>query len=763
VSAKNNAKRQEDIMAEYSIARVAVSAATYWIDRPYDYNIPAHFAGLIVPGMRVSVPFARSNRRTEGIVLALAEESTFEKRKAILAVLDQAPVLTEAQLKLAFWMRERYFCTVFDAAKAMLPAGLWFQSNGARKVKDKYLQMAQLRIPAEEAMELAHARRMRAPHQADILEVLCAAGQVSVSDLREFTGAPLSALQRLVQLDLIQLDAQEAFRRPEYATGDTMEPPILNQQQQEAYEGLVSLLHSGKASVALLFGVTGSGKTTIYVRLILDVIATGKSAILLVPEIALTPQMLYLFSSYFGDMIAVLHSSLTMAERYDEWKRIKAGVARVIIGTRSAIFAPVDNLGIVIIDEEQEDTYKSDNAPRYHAREIAKYLCVKANTLLLMGSATPDIESRYKAEQGIYHYFSLSQRYNQMGLPSVRIVDMREELRHGNGTEISSVLQQDIAENIQNGQQTILFLNRRGTSQIISCGECGYTYECPHCSVHLTYHGANRRLICHYCGYSRRMDERCPTCGGKLNHIGAGTQKVVEELEQLFPGTEILRMDTDTVTAAGGHQALLDRFQRKKIPIMVGTQMVTKGLNFDTVTLVGVLSADQSLYAGNYKANERTFSLITQVVGRSGRGKLPGRAVIQTFTPENQVILRAARQDYEGFYQEEIKLRQVQNAPPFVDLISLNASGIEEDRVLLTCSAIKSILIRHLGNRETSNILGPAPLGIVRVNNRFRYRVLLACQFTRTIGQLISEILTYCNTEKTFKGVSVYADLNPSE
>ena len=432
-----------------------------------------------------------------------------------------------------------------------------------------------------------------------------------------------------------------------------------------------------------------------------------------------------------------------------------------MIGTRSAIFAPIGELGLVIIDEEQEESYKSENNPRYHARDVAKYLCAKSNCLLLLGSATPDIATRYYAEIGRYHFFRLDQRYNEQALPAVRIVDMKRELRRGNTGDLSSLLCEELRENIRRGEQSILFLNRRGAHKLISCGDCGFTYKCPRCSVSLTYHSSNRRLMCHYCGHVQWVDAACPECGGTLKYLGTGTQNVEAQLNELFPGVPVLRMDTDTVAPAGSHEILFDRFRKEKIPIMVGTQMVTKGLNFENVTLVGVLSADQSLYSGDYRAGERTFSLITQVVGRSGRGTKPGRAVIQTFTPENQTILQAAEQDYDAFYHSEIELRRLQNAPPICDMLSITCTGMDEDQVRKGIHSIRHWLEEALSDQRGVSVLGPAPLPVVKVNNHFRYRVNIVCQANAEIRRLLSQIIIECGSDKRFKGVSVFADSDP--
>ena len=746
-----------------AVAKIAVSAATYWLDKPYDYLLPPELAEKAKPGMRVHVPFSRGNRRTEGVILAVSEHSDYDQPlKAVLQLLDEEPVLTEEQIKLAFFMRERFFCTVYDAVRAMLPAGLWFDEEGRRRINDKSIEMARLAIEPEEAEALRDAKRLRSPGQAAILEQLCAFECLPSHDLMLHTGTKRQALKALEKAGAVELYRKEAYRRPQIHLGATDPLPVLSDEQEKAFTGIDALAQSGKAGAALLFGVTGSGKTSVYIHLIDRQLRRGRAVILLVPEIALTPQMIQTFSSHFGNEVAVLHSSLSVGERYDEWKRVRTGKARVVIGTRSAVFAPTPDLGLIIIDEEQEETYKSENIPRYNARDVAKYRCAKAGCLLLLGSATPDIVSMYAAQTGRYAYFALSTRYNEHELPAVEIVDMKRELRHGNGGSISERLREELQTNIDRGEQSILFINRRGANRLISCGECGYVYKCPRCSVSLTYHSTNRRLRCHYCGYSRRPDEACPGCGGMLKYIGVGTQMVETELKELFPGSEVLRMDADTVAPAGSHEKLLDRFREEKIPIMVGTQMVTKGLNFENVTLVGVISADQSLYAGDYRAGERTFSLITQVVGRSGRGQKPGRAVIQTYTPDNETIVQAASQDYQAFYEAEIGMRKLQHTPPFSELLSITASGLSEEHVFRACRLIRERLDTLLTD-GSAEVLGPAPLAVVKVNNRFRYRVMIYGHANRGLRGIVAGVVMEFCRDKQFADVAIYADNDPND
>jgi len=807
--------------------RVAVSAAAYAFDRPYSYLLPESM-GYVRPGCRVLVPFGRGNRPVEGIVLAIRQEEPSGPIKVVQKALDAEPVLDAGQLRLALWMHKRFFCTVYDAVKAILPAGVWYRietvyrlsdgldreralnacesdkerllvetvcSHGGsceleelqgafgeydalptlkglvksgvltlegsekRRVRDKEIVYASLAVPVEDAQqEVLHLKRS-AKMQASLLDLLCSIGRAPAKELCAFTGASMPSLQALVTKELVVLERETVYRRPIEPITERQPIPELTEGQYKAYLGLCTDLNAPDAKAALLFGVTGSGKTTVYLHLIRDVLEEGKSAILLVPEISLTPQMIQTFSACFGDTVAVLHSRLSIGERYDEWKRIRKGDARVVIGTRSAVFAPVQELGLLILDEEQEETYKSENNPRYHAREVAKFRCVEQNALLLLGSATPDVVSRYHAQQGRYHYYELPGRYNEQALPTVQIVDLKKELRLGNSGSVSSILQSEIEENLRLGEQSILFLNRRGTSKLVTCGDCGYIYECPRCSVSLTYHQFSHSLQCHHCGYRRKVDERCPSCAGELRYVGDGTEKVEQELHALFPGVETLRMDADTISLAGSHERILSEFREKKIPILIGTQMVTKGLNFENVTLVGVLLADQSLYSGDHRANERTFSLITQVVGRGGRGDRPGRAVIQTFTPENQTILQAAKQDYPGFYESEIALRKMHGTPPFSEILTITVSGMNESSVLKGCVFIRDYLKHE--TQGSMQILGPAPLPVVRVMNRFRYRVTIYAPEGSGARMLAANIVKYCSSEKQFRDLSVFADDDP--
>jgi len=814
------------------IAKIAVSAANFAIDKPYSYRIPEGMT--LLPGQRVQLPFGRGNTRCEGVVLSV-EAGDESKLKAVERCLDEAPILTERQLRLAAFLRERYFCTFYDAIRAMLPAGLWFQSkesfsltgdrswqekeirkagameilrhldslggqtdeNGLkalgleeaalqdalaylvrkkwltaktdflRRLGDKTERIATLAASPEEAMEYASHRPKSAAMQRSVLELLCSVGSVSVKELCYFTGASMPTINRLEKLGYITLSERPVLRCREIKPAKLDGPLVLNEDQQSCFAGLSRQMEEENPGVALLYGVTGSGKTSVYIKLIRFCLERGKAAMLLVPEIALTPQLLGLLAAYFGDQVAVLHSSLSAGERYDQWKRVRSGEAKVVVGTRSAVFAPCENPGLIILDEEQEHSYKSENNPRYSAKEVAIWRGAKEHALVLLGSATPSIESMYRAKSGAYRLYTLKERFGGRKLPKVDIVDMREELKFGNDLSLSVPLRQTLMETRDAGKQTILLLNRRGNSRALVCVDCRETPECPRCSIRLTYHSANNRLMCHYCGHSQPTPQRCPSCGGPLKTIGTGTQKVQEELNFLFPEMEVARMDADTVSAVNTHEKILDRFQQEKIPVLIGTQMVAKGLNLPDVTLVGVLDADLSLYTGGYRAGETTFNMLTQVVGRAGRGDTPGRAMIQTLVPEHQVIRLAAKQDYDGFYELESRLRQVQEAPPFGDVACVTFLGQEETTVLRGAAkfrdSMNTCLKQEPYNREHCTVLGPAPCAVAKINYNFRYRLTLRCRMTRPLRLLLAHLLREFSKDKQNRGVSAFIDVNGFE
>lgn len=814
------------------IAKVAVDAANFAIDKSYSYRIP--FDMQLQPGVRVQVPFGRGNRRTEGVVLTL-QEGDGVGLKPVERKLDETPILSQYMLKMAAFMRDRYFCTFYEAVKTMLPAGLWFQTRERysltedrswegktlrkpyadrilqilsdcggeadaailreavdelsdyeaaiayllrkkwifteieylRRLGDKTEKIASLGVPAQEAMAFAASRPKSSHMQRSVLELLCTVGSAAVKDLCYFTGAKPATVKRLEAQGFITLSERPVLRCREIKPAQIDGPLVLNDSQQTVYEGLKDRFCQEKPGCALLYGVTGSGKTSVYIKLIQNTLACGKQAILLVPEIALTPQLLGLMSAYFDKDVAILHSSLPPTERYDQWKRIRSGGAKVVIGTRSAVFAPCPNLGMIIIDEEQEHSYKSENTPRYDAREIAQWRGAKENALVLFGSATPSVQTMYYAKSGLYGLFTLKERYNGRSLPKVEIVDMRKQLSLGNECSISYDLQDAIADTKNDGKQTILFLNRRGNSRALVCIDCRESPECPRCSARLTYHSANERLMCHYCGYSQPVSDRCPRCDGPMKRMGVGTQKVQQELQALFADMQIQRMDADTVSAANTHEMILDKFKNEHIPLLLGTQMVAKGLNLPDVTLVGVLDADMSLYSDSYRAAETTFNMLTQVVGRAGRGDTPGRAMIQTMVPEHKVIELAARQDYDSFYELEIGLRAMQKNPPFGELVSITFSGREEAAVMRGAVKFRDSLRACLATvdyaLETCSVLGPAPCPVPKINYNYRYRLTLHCRLTKTLRQLIAHFLRQFAQDNANREVYAFADVNSTD
>ena len=819
-------------METADMVKVAVSAAPYSIDKPYSYLVPDALVAAAVPGVRVMVPFGRGNKESEGLILARVQEPKLPGSKAIRQILDPEPVLDKAGIDLALWMRGRYFCTVFEAVKTILPAGLWYglreiwslamapeaarsaavgipgawqvldllekqggkadirvlrdalgdgaekplkamkkaeilacETDAKRKIADKSHRMVELAVNTEDAYALTEPKRRSAPARYEVVNFLATAGRTPAAEVSYYTGASARTLKTMEKAGLIAFSEEEELRVPSL---DDVEPGpeiVLNEEQQRAFEEVLGRVQAAKQSVTLLHGVTGSGKTQVYLRLVQETLALGKTAMVLVPEIVLTPQMMRKFSSYFGSRVAMLHSSLKMTERYDQWKRIRRGEVDVVLGTRSALFAPLKNLGLIIMDEEQEGSYQSENVPRYDAREVAKYLCVREKAALVFGSATPTVETAWAVEQGSYQKALLRRRYNENALPEVLIADLRQEILNGNPGLISTTLRQELEKNLAAGEQSILFLNRRGSSRMLLCGECGYVPQCPRCSTAMTYHSANGRLMCHYCGHSEPAADTCPECGGWMKHVGAGTQKVEEELRELFPEAGILRMDADTT--AGGHEEILQTFERERVPILLGTQMVAKGLDFENVTLVGVLSADISLYVDNYRAAERTFSLLTQVVGRAGRGGKTGRAVIQTYTPGNDVIRCAARQDYDAFYESEIRMRRLRRYPPFADLFTVTVSGTEEGRVLRAAVSVRETLRQLCRRPELAagepEVLGPAPAPVVKVNNRFRYRCTLVGKNDKATREMLAWLQKDFAKDSANRGMNLFVDHNAAD
>lgn len=815
-------------MAE-TVCAVAVDAATYAIDKLYSYRVPDELREQVQIGTRVLVPFGFGNKRAEAVVLAFKQDTGEYKLKPVVEVLDDTPVLTAEQLKLAAWMRERLYCTYFDCVRVMLPAGLWFKrsetytlvphadlaalqqrdgdagtvlrlfdrpgqtlavsdirqrlggksmtrvldalagegvlvyhSNTAQRSNDKTEKMLSLDMEAGEAM--ARISR-RSPVRMDVVSVLSDGGWMSQKELVYMTGVTDAALRDMVKKGILRAHHEERLRTPDFSEVPKAAPPILSAAQQQVYDGIAALMDEDAPRAALLFGVTGSGKTQVYLKLIEKALAQGKSAIVLVPEIGLTPQVLRQFAAQFGDEVAVMHSALSVGERYDSFKKIKSGRARVVIGTRSAVFAPVKNLGVLIIDEEQDGAYRSEQSPRYHARDVAKYRVAQQNALLVLGSATPSVETYYGAQQGKYPVFRLTERFLGTGLPDVLIADMRGLAREGRTGIIGPQMENELIDTLDRGKQAILFLNRRGNSRVIGCALCGWVPECPSCSTSMTYHSVSGRAMCHYCGASVKITGKCPVCGGEsLFTETPGTQKVEQELHEKFPSARVLRMDADTMHTKGAHEKLLSQFAKGGADILLGTQMVTKGLDFENVTLAGVLDADQSLYAQDYRARERTFSLITQVVGRAGRRFDTGKAVIQTYSPAHPVILAAARQDYEAFYEREMETRQALQCPPVCGLTVLTAVGEVEQQVLKSLLALKTRLQSLMEGQYAdvkAPVLGPAAAQMVKVMGRYRYHLTMRADSTARWRSLIAGVIREFMLDSKNRGVTVFVDENP--
>ena len=733
----------------FKIATVAVDNTFFSFDTDYDYILPNEFEAYI--GSRVNVPFGKGNTERSGIIIAMSNSDKSNLQlKSIIEVLDRP--LSDEMVSLALWMKERCFCTTYDCLKQMLP-------RAYGKIGSKTLKMVRL---AENDIDFSSLTKK----QRNVCELLADIGAAGVNEICEFCSVGISVLNTLKKHNVVEFYNKEIMRNP-YLTSKEVckEDIVLSPEQNDAYLQNRQLL--GKSGVSLLFGVTGSGKTQVYLKLIDDVLNEGKDAIVLVPEISLTPQVLEKFRSRYGSKTAVIHSGLSLGERNDEFKRIDRGEAKIVIGTRSAVFAPVHNLGIIIIDEEQEQTYKSERTPRYNARDVAKFRTKYNNALLLLGSATPSIESYSNALKGKYFLSVLTERYGNAVLPNVVCVDMKNEMRNGNKSCISSVLRESLIEAVENNKQAILLINRRGYNTFIACNECGHILTCPNCSISLTYHSYNNRLTCHYCGYTKRLDNKCDNCqSNSVRYSGYGTQRIEEEVSALVPGAKVLRMDADTTSTKFSHEKLLNQFAQKEYNILIGTQMVAKGLDFEDVSLVGVVNADNSLYDESYSANERAFDLITQVIGRAGRRNTQGKAIIQTVNPYNEIIEFASNQDYNAFYESEIQMRRLMIYPPFCDIFLATFTGDNENDVALCSKEFFETMVK-LNNSQYSDVklvaLGPTPAKISKINNSYRYRLALKTKNNKRIRQMITNILKSVQKNKLYSKVSIGISLNPAD
>ncbi|MBO5853073.1 MAG: primosomal protein N' [Clostridia bacterium] len=797
------------------IAEIIIEQTAFSFDKPYSYAVPEDIKNTLKAGCRVVVPFGKGNTHRQGMVLKINEVQDDMPYKYIQRIIDDTPVIDGEMLKLCKWMHEHCFCTYFDAVKAVLPIGVSFKvseifvkgdtpfdekysyleeyfskcesatrdtlleafddlndqkllhlvkagcllrdSLSNRKMGDKSLKSARLKMSDAEIDKLKLT-----PRQLEIVSLIRDMGELWVKEITYFTGASDSVIKTLNKKGVIDLFEREVYRSPVQNITKTDNTEItLTAEQSKAFDELSKLYDSDKGEVGLLYGVTGSGKTSVFLKLVDKAVSENKGVIIMVPEIALTPQTIEIFGRRYGNKIAVFHSAMSLGQRMDEWKRVSRGEAIVAIGTRSAVFAPVKNLSLIVIDEEQEHTYKSEKSPRFHARDLAKFRSAYNKSLLVLASATPSLESYTAAKIGKYALCTIKNRYGGATLPEVLTVDMRREIRSGNTGPLSTSLKNAINEALNNGKQSIVLLNRRGHNTYISCPSCGYVATCPNCSVSMTYHSANQRLMCHYCGYSESSSKNCPNCeNSKLRFMGVGTQKIEEELKATFSEAKILRMDADSTTSKGSYSAYLTDFAQGKYDIMLGTQMVAKGLNFPNVTVVGVIGADSAANSCDYRSFERSFSLLTQVLGRAGRGNDSGVAIIQTNEPESNLIKLAATQDYDTFYSGEIGMRKMMVYPPYCDIVQVAVTSLTKADAEQTCKRVFEELTKGAKGEFSDipiKILGPAAAAMSKVNNKYRFRLIIKTKNSKRFRELLRRAIDI----KCPHDTSISVDIGP--
>ena len=799
----------------FLIAEVIVDVSTYHVDRPFDYQVPVEWISVIELGSRVKVPFGPRN--VLGFVVGLKKETDvpLNKLKAINQILDMEPVLTEEMLRMAKWLKNDTICYEIDALQVMLPSALRAKYEKMIKLQQgqqlplevqaifgkrqqanfkeferagllpllkqlvaenivtienvvkqqgnvKEIRMVQITVD-QQLIERALEQSSRAVKQRLLLQWMCQhLGEIfTPQQICDEAGVSISVLEAVIDKGAAQFIQEEVFRDPFTKEVSRTHALQLTSEQQVALQAITTAMDQQIAQTFLLHGVTGSGKTEVYLQAIQKVLEEGKEAIMLVPEISLTPQMTERFRSRFGEMVAVMHSGLSVGEKYDEWRKIQQGKVKVVVGARSAIFAPFTNIGLIILDEEHESTYKQEDSPRYHARDVAIWRSEFYNCPIILGSATPALESFARAKKGVYKLLSLKHRALHQALPTVFIADMREELRQGNRSMFSQSLIEAIRLRLEKKEQMVLFLNRRGYSSFVLCRDCGTVVQCPNCDISLTYHRTTEKLKCHYCGYEEHVPQICPQCqSDHIRYFGTGTQKVEEELYKLFPEARVLRMDVDTTKHKGAHEEILETFGAGHADILLGTQMIAKGLDFPNITLVGVLSADTSLHLPDYRAAERTFQLLTQVSGRAGRHDKLGEVIIQTYTPEHYAIELAKTQEYEPFYEREMFLRRRSNYPPyyFVALIQLS----HEDVMMAAeyAGRVADWLRGNLSNQVA--IIGPTTASIARLQNRYRYQCLIKYKIEPNLIPVLQRLLAMYRAEWIKQGILMTVDLDPS-
>ena len=800
-----------------TFAKVIVDVAAYPVDRPFDYRIPTEWQNIVVPGIRVKVPFGPRN--VLGFVVDVVQETDvpIDKIKDVAQLLDLEPVLTAEMLELSKWLKRQTICYEIDALQAMLPGALrakyekhvlaqvdvaalpevlrpLFNKNGKSTMKQ--FEHADLMKQLKEAVDnglvivenvvkqqgnIKEIRMVQVIERSEIIEQLIEKlgnrsakqkllmqwmlghiGQVfDVADILTATGVTQAVLQGVVDKGAARFVQQEVYRDPFKKNVAKTSNLQLTDEQQVALTAITDAMKDRRPETFLLQGVTGSGKTEVYLQAIQQALSEGKQAIMLVPEISLTPQMTERFRSRFGEQVAVLHSGLSVGEKYDEWRKIQQGKVQVVVGARSAIFAPFTNVGLFILDEEHESTYKQEDSPRYHARDVAIWRSKFYNCPVILGSATPSLESFARAKKKVYTLLTLKERAKKQALPTVKVIDMRQELRNGNRSMFSVDLIEGISERLERQEQIVLFLNRRGYSSFVLCRDCGTVVQCPNCDISLTYHRSNEKLKCHYCGYDEYVPHECPQCqSDHIRFFGTGTQKVEEEIYKLFPQARVVRMDVDTTSKKGSHEELLDKFGRGDADILLGTQMIAKGLDFPNITLVGVLSADTSLHLPDYRASERTFQLMTQVSGRAGRHEKPGEVIIQSYTPEHYAIELSKEQLYEPFYEREMHARHLASYPPYyyVALIQLS----HEDLMMAQEYAARAAEYLRSNLSTQVSVIGPTTASIARLQNRYRYQCLIKYKIEPNLIPVLLDLIKLYRADWIKKGIVLTVDLDPS-
>ena len=739
-------------------AEVIINSNAKALNKTFDYIVPTELEKDIKVGSRVFVPFGNGSKTDDGFVINLKDNSEFANKEIIKIEIDDS--LNEFKINLARLMARKYFCNISDCIRLMLPPGT-SSKDIANRMKDKKGNFIYLNKNIIEIQELIESKKIKSEKHIRVLNFLEKNDGIYKSDLELLADVSSSILKTLEKNGYIKIEEEKLERNPFIGKNVKHDNnKTLTDEQKICFNSINKSIENNIFSNNLIYGITGSGKTEIYLQLIKEALNKNKSAIVLVPEISLTPQMVDRFLARFGEEnIAILHSKLSNGERYDEWNKIKNSNNIIVIGARSAIFAPVNNLGIIIIDEEHDSSYKSDTTPRYNAKDIGKYLAEKNNCPLVLGSATPDINTMYLAKNQKINIFKLTKRANNMNLPNVQVVDMRNELAIGNKSMISLKLQDKIQKNLLNKKQTILFLNRRGYSTFIMCRECGYVAKCKNCNISLTYHRNINKLRCHYCGFETNIIKECPECkSSKVKYFGTGTQKLEDEVHKLFPNSSTIRMDIDTVSKKNSHEIILNKFKNEKIDILIGTQMVVKGHHFPDVTLVGAITADSLLNLEDYRAAEKTFQTLVQVAGRAGREE-NGDVIIQTYNPDHYAIVDSQKQDYNLFYNEEIALRKMLNYPPFCDIIMINFNGTDLNEITKISNLVYKKINIYKENRLI--IYKPVPSPIDKINNKYRWRIIIKCKLSNKILDIVNLGITDEKITKC-KNTRIIIDINPN-